>query len=441
MIDYIIQVMLFQTVFYAVYELVLKKETFFQWNRSYLNLAAAAAYVIPLINFESMSNNLPAEYFMVMPEIILSPAGYIEKQFDWPDFFMAAMQWLFIAGIILTGLLLILKLFHLYRLIRGNTLERNKGYSLVLLEEEHTAFSFFKFIFIGRALDSQEKVIRHEMIHVRQWHSLDLLFFEVQKVIFWFNPYSYLYQSRITEIHEFIADSGSVSKKEGSAFFNSLLAETFQVDKMAFVNSFNNHSLIKKRIIMFNREHSKGLFKIKYALLIPLFMGMLSYTSCQKNSSKTGNEKEMQKSTEEDSKQEHVLRSAANSEAIPFALIEKTPVYPGCEDADDQKKCMIEKITAHVSKNFDASISDQLTEENSAGTDPAEDQLVDKVYVQFTIDKQGLVTDLKARAQHKEMEKEAIRVVSSLPRFIPGEANGKKVAVKFTLPISLKDKG
>ena len=192
---------------------------------------------------------------------------------------------------------------------------------------------------------------------------------------------------------------------------------------------------------MFNREHSKDLFKIKYALLIPLFLGMLTYTSCQKNSSKTGNEKDMHKATEEDSKQEHVLRSAANSEAIPFALIEKTPVYPGCEDADDQKKCMIEKIAAHVSKNFNTSISDQLTEENSAGTDPAEDELVDKVYVQFTIDKQGLVTDLKARAQHEEMEKEAIRVVSSLPQFIPGEANGKKVAVKFTLPISLKGKG
>jgi hypothetical protein len=439
MINYILQVMLFQAVFFAVYEMILKKETFFQWNRAYLILTAAAAYVIPLIDLQSMSNKLPAEYFFMMPEVILSPEEFIEKQFTWSEFLTTSLPWIFLAGILLTGILFTIKIFNLHMLINRNIKEKNKDYNLVLLQVENTAFSFFKFIFIGKTLESREKIIRHEMIHVRQWHSLDLLFFEIQKIIFWFNPYSYLYQNRITEIHEFIADSGSVSKKEGSTFFNSLLAETFQVDKMAFVNSFNNHSLIKKRIIMFNREHSKDLFKIKYALLIPLFLGMLTYTSCQKKSSKTGEVKGSLKIISEDSKIEHALGSENKNEVVPFALIEKAPVYPGCEDAEDQKKCMIENIAAHVSKNFDASISDKLAKENAEETDPSEDQLVDKVYVQFTIDKQGLVTDLKARAKHEAMEKEAIRVVSSLPQFIPGEENGKKVAVKFTLPISLKD--
>lgn len=440
MINYILQVMLFQAVFFAVYEIILKKETFFQWNRSYLILTSAASYVIPFIDLESMSNNLPVEYFFMMPEVVLSPGEFIEKQFIWSVFLMASLRWVFFTGILLTGILFTIKVFNISMLIRRNSKEKNKDYSLVLLQQENTAFSFFKFIFIGKTLQSKEKIISHEMIHVRQWHSLDLLFFEIQKIIFWFNPYSYLYQNRITEIHEFIADSGSVSKKEGSTFFNSLLAETFRVDKMAFVNSFNNHSLIKKRIIMFNRENSKDLFKIKYALLIPLLMGMLTYTSCQKKSSKAGGENDMYKTAEEEGKNLGTLRSVNESEAIPFAMIDQAPVYPGCENAEDQKKCMVEKIAAHVSANFDASLNDNLAKENTTEKDDSE-MLIDKIYVQFTIDKEGHVTDLKAKAKHEALEQEAVRVVSSLPQFIPGEKNGKKVAVKFTLPISLKDKG
>ena len=440
MINYILQVMLFQAVFFAVYEFILKKETFFQWNRSYLILTSAAAYVIPFIDLESMTNNLPVEYFFMMPEVVLSPGEFIEKQFIWSVFLMASLRWVFFTGILLTGILFTVKVFNICMLIRRNSKEKNKDYSLVLLQQENTAFSFFKFIFIGKTLQSKEKIISHEMIHVRQWHSLDLLFFEIQKIIFWFNPYSYLYQNRITEIHEFIADSGSVSKKEGSTFFNSLLAETFRVDKMAFVNSFNNHSLIKKRIIMFNRENSKDLFKIKYALLIPLFFGMLTYTSCQKNSSKAGGENDIYKTAGEEGKNEGTLRSVNESDAIPFAMIDQAPVYPGCENAEDQKKCMVEKIAAHVSANFDASLNDNLAKENTTEKDDSE-MLIDKIYVQFTIDKEGHVTDLKAKAKHEALEQEAVRVVSSLPQFIPGEKNGKKVAVKFTLPISLKDKG
>ena len=79
MINYIVQVLLFQTVFIAVYDLVLKKETFFQWNRAYLIITSVLAYVIPFIRFTGVSENIPQEYRIMLPVVILSPETFIEK--------------------------------------------------------------------------------------------------------------------------------------------------------------------------------------------------------------------------------------------------------------------------------------------------------------------------------------------------------------------------
>ena len=87
---------------------------------------------------------------------------------------------------------------------------------------------------------------------------------------------------------------------------------------------------------------------------------------------------------------------------------------------------MVQKISDHVSANFDVSVSKELDLEPGKK----------KVYVQFKIDKTGTVVDIKARGPHEELEKEAQRVVSGLPQMQPGEENGRKVGVKYTLPIT-----
>ncbi len=112
---------------------------------------------------------------------------------------------------------------------------------------------------------------------------------------------------------------------------------------------------------------------------------------------------------------------------MPFVAIDQVPVYPGCEDAIDKKECMVKKITEHIAQNFDVSVSKNLGLEKGKKN----------VYVQFKIDKAGNIVDVRARGPHKNLEEEAVRVVSSLPQMQPGEENGKKVGVKYTLPISL----
>ena len=83
MIDYIFKVLLFQALFLVIYDLLLKRETFFQWNRVYLLITPLVAYLIPFIEVNQVSNSVPKEYMLVLPEVILSPETVIEEQVSW----------------------------------------------------------------------------------------------------------------------------------------------------------------------------------------------------------------------------------------------------------------------------------------------------------------------------------------------------------------------
>lgn len=416
MINYIVQVLLFQTVFLAVYDILLKKETFFQWNRAYLILTSVLAYILPLFKFQTLQENIPQDYVVMLPEVMRTPSTFLENKIDWSAILFEVSGWIFFIGVLVAGVLFIFKLIKIFRLIYQNEKENKENYSLVLLKDQQTAFSFFKYIFIGKTINNKVKIINHEIVHVKQKHSIDLLLFEIQKILFWFNPYSYLYQNRIADIHEFIADSRSVSRKEKNAFFKSLLAEAFQVDNFAFINSFNKKSLIKKRIIMFSKNSSKEILKFKYLLIAPILFGMLIYTSCE---SKSNGEME-------DSKIEKIDNSKKDDQ-FTFTQLKQAPIYPGCENAEDPKKCLQDGIMNYVASNFDASIQDNLDLESKK----------QRVYVQFTIDKEGKIIDATARGPHKSLETEALRVINNLPQMQPGEYEGKKVNTQYTLPINL----
>ena len=112
---------------------------------------------------------------------------------------------------------------------------------------------------------------------------------------------------------------------------------------------------------------------------------------------------------------------------VPFAVIENVPVYPGCENEkgnDAKKKCMSDKVAAFINKKFNTELAGDL------GLDGRQ-----RIMVQFKIDKTGKVTDVRARAPHPRLEKEAVSVVQSLPNMTPGKQRGKPVGVLYSLPI------
>lgn len=114
-------------------------------------------------------------------------------------------------------------------------------------------------------------------------------------------------------------------------------------------------------------------------------------------------------------------------EEVPFAVIENVPVYPGCENQktnDAKKACMSEKVSAFINKKFNSDLAGELGLEGRQ-----------RIMVQFKIDQNGRVTDVRARAPHPRLEREAVTVVQSLPDMTPGKQRGKPVAVLYSLPI------
>ena len=117
-------------------------------------------------------------------------------------------------------------------------------------------------------------------------------------------------------------------------------------------------------------------------------------------------------------------------EGIPFAVIEKVPVYPGCESNGDNaaaKKCMSQSLTTFIVDNFNSDIGSEV---GLSGTN--------RIFVQFKINQEGKVVDVRSRAPHPALKKEAERVMSLLPQMKPGMQKGEAKSVLYSLPITFK---
>ena len=516
MINYIIQVILFQVLFLAIYDYFLSKETFFTKNRWYLLATPILSFLIPLIKIRTFQRAVPQEFIIYLPEIVLNPDKVIQETITTTSSAGSfnSITILFWVGVAAFTVLFLWKLFKIADLVRKHDAQKKDQFTLVFLPNQTKAFSFFNYIFIGDAISEtqKEKIIQHELVHTKQKHSLDLLFFELLKIVMWFNPMVFIYQKRITLVHEYISDEVASKSEPKETYINSLLSNFFQVENITFINQFHKQTLLKKRIMMMTKTQSKKLNQLKYLVLITALIGMLFYTSCSETEISENKEvvakKEVQtlyrlkegkligqkgkqksyldsyigarppigaeeipfekltyeEQEEHNQKSEKILkklkerpkltnlfefefykmpngrnasgliylfkRSNKNierleTEEVSFMTIDKAPTFPGCESGD--KKCFSKMIQKHFAKNFDANMIKDLG--LSSGRK--------RVFIGFKINKEGNVIDIKARAPHKDIKEEVIKVMNTLPKMIPGEQKGEKVGVKYSIPFTL----
>ena len=416
MIQYVLECVAFQLLFLMIYDFFLKKETFFQWNRAYLIVTYALSLLLPWVKIEAFSTELPATfqgYSDFLWSLEQSPVT-VGTTID-SDLHVSWQQVFFLTGIVIATFWFLIKLWRLYQLRRKGEVTYFKHFTQIVLPHSNEAFSFFRSIFLGDEVLKKEYnvIVSHELVHIRQRHSLDLLFFELMRIVGWFNPLVYIYQQRITELHEFIADA-HVPKTERKAHYNLLLSQVFESGNISFVNHFFKNSLIKKRIVMLQKSKSKKVWQLKYLLLVPLVLGMLFYTSCEQN------EKEGLKSEEE------ATALKTEMDAVSFAEIDEVPVFPNCEDADDKKACFSTMLHQHISKNF------------RYPEDAQELGLQGRVNIMFTIDENGSVGDIKKRGPHFLLEDEAERIIGKLPQMQPGINDGAPVKTVYSIPISFR---
>ncbi|MDP3468770.1 MAG: TonB family protein [Daejeonella sp.] len=267
-LNYLLQTNLYLILFMGFYTLVLKNETFFRQNRIYLNTSTFLSFIIPFINsnwFQGLFITQKLRETIVPTQMIyeIVVVGEDEGTNNWA-----------IGDIILwvySGVMAILLFRFLIRMVLLNSkLKPKKG----------AAYSFFNTMVVDRELPESGIIIDHEKVHMREWHSADVLFIELASIINWFNPVVYLYKKEIRHIHEFIADEEAASGMPSKSDYALLLfSNTLGIQPDQLSNNFFNNSLLKKRIIMLNKNKSRRTGLWKYGFSAPLFALMLIFSA------------------------------------------------------------------------------------------------------------------------------------------------------------------
>mgnify|MGYP003574954634 CR=1 FL=1 len=269
-------------VFFTAYYIFLRKETFFNSNRWFLLLGLITTAVLPFISYTKVIwiEAAPKQQAM-QPQVIdisqilalqdamaASQAKAEAISINWYD----VLAGIYIAGALFFLIRFIFNFISLRKVIKGQPAIKEGKFTFIDTPNIESPFSFFNYIVYNSALlqpQEMESILCHEKVHSRQKHSADMLLSQLFCIIFWFNPFAWMYKKSLSQNLEFIADSEAMKHLEDkTSYQKTLLKITVQPSCTAITNHFYQ-SLIKKRIVMLNKEQSRKRNSWKYAIVLP----------------------------------------------------------------------------------------------------------------------------------------------------------------------------
>lgn len=261
-------------LFYVFYWLVLRRETFFALNRGFLLGAAGLSLSLPLLR-------IPSPFLATVVEASGLPSPAVPAAVAAPARGAAPLDILLLVYAAGAGLFLLLFLVRLGRLgvlVARCGCVRQRGLRIVLCGHPGESFSFFNLVFLNKAKipDSDvDRILAHELAHVRQLHSFDIVFTELLTVIQWFNPFVWPYRSSLRETHEYLADRAVVAQGCSLARYQLLIVEQHVGGQLLELASSFRTSQIKRRIVMLSKQETKGLARWKPLLILPLAVALV----------------------------------------------------------------------------------------------------------------------------------------------------------------------
>ena len=254
------------TVFYAVYWLFLKNETFFALNRFYLVGALLSSWIIPAVRVTSPIFTQPAVPFSPANLVYLAPSD--------PSFpFSQVLLAVYAAGVIFLGTKFGFQLWQIFRTIKTSAIQCGRDYRYVFTHKSIQPFSFFKYIFLNKDSippNNLNRILAHERVHIKQYHSMDILLMELVTILQWFNPFVWPYKISLKETHEYLADGAVIAQGCSAAGYQLLILEQHVGGRLVELANNFHHSQIKRRITMMTKLKSKGTAKLKLLLILPL---------------------------------------------------------------------------------------------------------------------------------------------------------------------------
>lgn len=406
-------------VLYIAYLLLLSKDTHYKRNRVYLIISLILSVSLPLVRL----NLAPASGLAAFQGEIstLVDLGTITVT---PDNNLSAFFYgniplvIYFSGVLFSLIVSLVYAAKIFAIIRKG---RVKGSNIIYTDFNNiSGFSAFGYIFLSNKLASDElsRIEEHEQQHINYNHFSDLVFLKVVQIIFWFNPFVYLYIRSLKAIHEYQADARMIDEGENPLSYTRLLLnQVFRTRLFTLQNAFANKTLIKKRIIMMTKRKTRTVAGLKLLLILPL-AGLLFFVfSCTQEESNPVFE-ESRIDTEKAAPEDNFKSVNQFQEEEIFIVVEDMPLFDGGDINHFrnwvQKRVQYPKIAA-------------------------ENGIQGKVFIMFVVEPDGTVTNVEIiRGVDPSLDNEALRVVNESPVWSPGKQRGTPVRVRFSITVNFQ---
>ena len=411
---YILKSTLLLAVFDAFFLLVMRRSGWFRFNRITLLAGSAACLLLPLIPFRV---NRATLYSTWLEPVVVAAGDQAEPavaatasgmSFSWQAFVLA----LYLLGA-LVALVFYLRSYGLmFRLLRRTPSERRDGYTLHLIAQETPSFSWLRHIVIARSdAERYPAILTHERAHVRCGHSVDLLLASLLTVLQWFNPLVWICRSELKLLHEYEADDFVLKQGIDATQYQLLLVKKAVGEKRFLLANGFNHAQLKNRITMMQITYKAAWKKLSLLLLLPLLAGTTLLLA------------------------ERVTPAA---DVIPLAeepVVAPSEVLPEPPPEAPVKYSLLETKPRFQDGDV-GQFSHWVNEHLKYPKEAVKDSLQGRVTLQFTIEKDGSVTDVHVlRGCASILDEEAVRVVSQSPKWTPGLIKGEPVRVIYNFPV------
>ena len=384
MIAYIIRSGLMLSLFSLFFILVMKRTTFFRFNRIMLMAGSFMCLLLPLFDVSFM----PETVVSSMPHLEIPDSSALRNMpgDSWGWNWMSVLSVIYFVGLMTVAAFFVMSIFRTLAVCRKGDIVRRDGVTITVTNDPMASFSFFRNIVISHEDYEQNPIVlQHEMMHVKCHHSVDVVLFSIINALHWFNPLVWMTRKELKEVQEYEADEAVLKQGINVTQYQMLLVrKAVGAERFQMANGFN-HTKLKNRIGMIQARKTAGTAKLAYLACLPLLLSVLCF--CSKSS----------------------------PEQISFRMLDETPTFNG-----------------DGPYAFSQWVNEQLSLSEIAGIS----EINGRVTASFTVDKRGKVVNPKiVKGLSDGVDREVLRILSSSPDWAPAKYNGKAVTCTFTFPI------
>ena len=427
---YAMSVAIILAIEYIVYKCLLANATFYRFNRGVLLACYAIALAaVPAGDFLGRilaeSGTAPAAGAISISGIKAELAGAPAQASG--TGIWHAIPLIYLAGAALVALLTIYSYIKMARIIRGGEKRVTEDAVIVVANTTVSPFSWGRYLVISPADADNRLIIEHELIHIRNHHSLDLIFAQLFIIFNWFNPVAWLMRRELSAVHEYDVDRRILSSGVKATDYQMLLIrKTVGPGFQSIANSLN-HSQLKNRLTMMLKSKSKSARYLCAAALLPAALLAAAMTdfpavaSTIRNVAAVSYDKVSEISAPPQETAALPAESAAtetvSDKSEPVTSAEVMPHYPGGERA------MLQALMSEL----------------KYPETPLKEGIGGHTVVSFTVTKNGTIDDIKIRKSsgNEELDAEAVRAIKAgiTEKWSPGTVGGEPVDCLYTLPV------